>query len=229
MSRYESTQAVNPVQRYYDWDGQGQTFSHYNSESAEQIPETLPFKFFIISERYCVRGFDENLRQGIFSNVVQYVGREELNVRWKDGNTIAKGLWRDIKGEVNANGGHYTMVIFAMSELQDLICIRLRGSAIKSWGDTVGKSRVRQNDEWISVASVGTGENERGTYYYPIFSFGGSLAKEDDEIGAQLAAELKNYRENKPVAQPVSPTPSTSMPPSATLPPPTDDDDDLPF
>ena len=52
---------------------------------------------------HTVRGWSNSSESGIYSNEVQYIGQEELNVRSFKGGEIACGLWKDIKNKVGVS------------------------------------------------------------------------------------------------------------------------------
>ncbi|KQS34010.1 hypothetical protein ASG33_08240 [Dyadobacter sp. Leaf189] len=169
----------------------------------------------------------------VFSNEIRFSSKEELNVRWSDNTTIAKGLWKDIKDEVKANGGHFTKLFYAMSDNLELVCIRIKGNGLLSWGEVVGKSQKKQQSEWISVTGYAEKAFGESINTFPTFNFGGGLTPSEDQVANDLFAELKEYGLIKSSARAESTTATTSstvsIPESQLQLDPSNDDDDLPF
>lgn len=171
---------------------------------------------------------------GIYSNQVKYTTKEELNVRYQDGTEMAKGLWKDIKDLVKQNGGHYTKIIYGMDIDGVIICLRIRGEALLSWGHIVGKNEKRQFDEWILNDAFESKVYDEKPYSVPAFKFGGSVSVEDFKKSDDAHDLLVAYFSGKQSATPTQTTSSphsmpTSEPPADLFVPPSQDDDDLPF
>ncbi|MBO9613392.1 MAG: hypothetical protein J7619_11885 [Dyadobacter sp.] len=241
MGRADEFRPSNPAERFYDWRSDENAFCFYDKDMDARIPAPLPFKFLILRQSIRITGVDKQTNQQILSNEVRSVSKETLNVRLKDGNVLSSGFWSQIKEEVNAFGGHYTKIIYAMDADGNMICLRIRGKGLQAWGDTVGKNQRRQRDEWISVIEYGEDFYDEKPFSWPLFEFGGSLSKEMSQRGDELYEELDAYykeienRAYQPAAAPShAPTASTTvtMPApaqTATLPFAAEDDDDLPF
>jgi hypothetical protein len=238
MGRSDEFRPSNPTERYYDWRSDQSAFCWYDKDNDVRIPEPIPFKFLILRQSIRITGVDKQTKQQILSNEVRSVGKEQLHVRLKDGTVLASGFWNQIRAVVNEFGGAYTKIIFAMDESGSLICLRLRGKGLLSWGETVDKSQKRQKDEWILVDGHHEDMFNEEPYTYPSFTFGGSLPAELNEKADELYEELKEYFEsvsNSPAsAEPVtqaSNQSTVSMPKQPDTIPfaASGDDDDLPF
>jgi hypothetical protein len=198
MARYEESRASNPTAKYLDWDQHEQSFSYWDAglETPARVPVNLPFKFVVIRQRAVIMGFtnDEN-KDRIYSNELAEtdLGFREFNVRTKEG-AIACGLWRNIKQQVKENGGSFCKIIHAVCE-GEIVCIRVKGSGLLSWGSTVGslKNRDRIPDEFITVTGFEEGDWNNEKYTYPIFDFAGSLNVTQNKRVDELDAKLDKY------------------------------------
>ena len=237
MARADEFRASNPTERYYDWRSDQNAFCWYDKDNDERIPEATGFKFLILRESIRVTGVDEQTKQQILSNEVRSVGNEQLKVRLKDGTVLAQGFWNQIKPVVNQFGGSFTKIIFAMDEHGSLICLRLRGKGLLSWGETVGKNQKRQKDEWIVNDGYKEDTYNNEPYSFPTFTFGGSLSEHMNERAEEQYEALKYYFDQlqiAPAAEPVAPAAKqsqVSMPKEPDTIPfaATDESDDLPF
>jgi len=233
MARQDEFQAQSPVQLYYDWRSDENSFCYYDKEADSRVAAGVPFKFLILKQMVTVTGMDPVRKVGIYANQVKFTTKEELNVRRRDGSEVAKGLWKDIKDVVKQNGGHYTKTIYGMDIDGVIICIRIRGEALLSWGQIVGKNEKRQFDEWVLNDEYETKDYNGEPYSVPCFKFGGSVSVEDfkksDDAHDQLVAYFSGNQSSAPTNAPASSSPHSMPAASTNTMLPENDDDDLPF
>lgn len=249
MARHEEFRPANPTSKYFDWDQISQSFSYWDTslETPARVPSSLPFKFLVLRQRAVVMGFTEDdNKDRIYSNEVKetQLGISEFNVRTKE-RVIARGLWKNIKKAVNEAGGNYCKIIHAVSSEGAVICIRIKGSSLLSWGQSVGlrKYEERLRDEFVMVDGFDQGDFQGTPYSFPTFSFAGTLTsaqnKKADELDKQLdryydyiATEKANRQAQSHIQQLAAPqpqAPSVRMPAPPELFVPEGMDDDLPF
>jgi len=104
-SRSNFTELENPCTRWFQWSGSEGTLSYYDKEKKENIPVTLPFRFMWLTSLHTVKGYVEG-KGGVYANEVVDLSKQSLNVRINK-ESIALGLWKDIKDTTKANGGKY--------------------------------------------------------------------------------------------------------------------------
>jgi hypothetical protein len=250
MSRREEYRPHNPTEKYYDWDQVERSFSYWDATAAARVPAKLPFKFLVLRQRAVIMGFTEDeSKDRIFSNEVKErdLGWAEFNVRTKN-YPIAKGTWKNIKDLVKKYGGSYYKVIHAVSAEGEIICIRIKGNGLLSWGNSVGtrKNEERLFDEYVAAIGFEEGDFEGRTYTYPTFAFSGPLTPSQSKKADNLHETLTKYYEflekeklenqrSSPSTQPVAANVQQSAPQrSLPTPPPielfvSEGDDDLPF
>ena len=191
------TPQSNPATKFIDWKSNDKCFSFYNKETSqnEQIP--LPFKFLVLDEMHCIKGWNDATQSAIFSNEVKFIGTETMVVKPFKGNEIAKGLYKDIKEKVKASGGHYVKSIYIMLEDGSLANLQLKGSSVQAWGEFTQKTRSRLADEWIEVKTAKDGKKGAVKFSIPEFTFLRSINDEEanqaDEVFNTLEAYLKTY------------------------------------
>jgi hypothetical protein len=189
--------ASNPATKFIEWKSNDKCFNYYDKEAQKNVEIPLPFKFLVLDELHCIKGWNDASSSNIYSNEVKFISKEVMTVKPFKGNEIAKGYYKDIKEKVVAAGGHYTKSIYVMLEDGSLANISLKGSGVQKWGDFTQKTRNRLADEWVIVASAEDGKKGAVKFSTPSFSFANSISDEEanmaDEAFNILESYLKTY------------------------------------
>ena len=183
---------TNPATKFIEWKSNDKCFNYYDKEAQKNVEIPLPFKFLVLDELHCIKGWNDASSSNIYSNEVKFISKEVMTVKPFKGNEIAKGYYKDIKDKVVAAGGHYTKSIYVMLEDGSLANISLKGSGVQKWGDFTQKTRNRLADEWVTVAKAEDGKKGAVKFSTPSFSFANSIS--DDE--ANMADEAFNILES---------------------------------
>jgi hypothetical protein len=187
----------NPSTKFIDWKSNDKCFSYYDKETKENVAIPLPFKFLVLDELHCVKGWNDATQSAIYSNEVKFISKEPITVKPFKGNEIAKGLYKDIKEKVVAAGGHYVKSIYIMLEDSTLANLQLKGSAVQAWGEFTNKVRNRLPDEWVIVKTTKDGKKGAVKFSMPEFGFERSLSESEmemaDEVFNTLELYLKTY------------------------------------
>jgi hypothetical protein len=188
---------TNPATKFIEWKSNDKCFNYYDKEAQKNVEIPLPFKFLVLDELHCIKGWNDASSSNIYSNEVKFISKEVMTVKPFKGNEIAKGYYKDIKEKVVAAGGHYTKSIYVMLEDGSLANISLKGSGVQKWGDFTQKTRNRLADEWVIVASAEDGKKGAVKFSTPGFSFANSISDEEanmaDEAFNILESYLKTY------------------------------------
>ena len=186
--------SVNPTSKFLEWKSNNKSFSFFDKETKQNVEVKLPITFIVLEEYHCIKGFSDSDQTGIYSNEVLQIGTEELEVKTFKGRIIAKGLYKDIKGAVNAAGGNYHKSIYAVTKEGELINISLKGAAVSKWSKLVEKGAwKRLSDEWISIESAEDHKKGMVKYSTPNFVFNTSLSENEFKTVKAKATELENY------------------------------------
>lgn len=189
--------ASNPATKFIEWKSNDKCFNYYDKEAQKNVEIPLPFKFLVLDELHCIKGWNDASSSNIYSNEVKFISKEVMTVKPFKGNEIAKGYYKDIKEKVVAAGGHYTKCIYVMLEDGSLANISLKGSGVQKWGDFTQKTRNRLADEWVTVAKAEDGKKGAVKFSTPSFSFANSISDEEanmaDEAFNILESYLKTY------------------------------------
>lgn len=195
----------NPATKFIDWKSNDKCFSYYDKSIADscKTPEEakekanvklpLPFKFLVLDELHCVKGWNDASSSGIYSNEVKFISKEVMTVKPFKGNEIAKGIYKDIKDKIVAAGGHYTKSIYIMLEDGSLANLQLKGSGVQAWGEFTQKTRSRLPEEWVVVKSAKEGKKGAVKFAVPEFSFERSLSDSEAEQADAAFDILETY------------------------------------
>jgi hypothetical protein len=187
----------NPATKFIEWKSNDKCFNYYDKEAQKNVEIPLPFKFLVLDELHCIKGWNDASSSNIYSNEVKFISKEVMTVKPFKGNEIAKGYYKDIKDKVVAAGGYYTKSIYVMLEDGSLANLQLKGSGVQKWGDFTQKTRNRLADEWVIVAKAEDGKKGAVKFSTPSFSFANSISEEEsimaDEAFNILESYLKTY------------------------------------
>lgn len=194
LERKQTTTGTNPTSKFLEWKSNNKSFSFFDKETKQNVEVKLPLTFIVLEDFHCIKGFSDSDQTGIYSNEVLQIGTEEMEVKTFKGRIIAKGLYKDIKGAVNAAGGKYHKSIYAVTKEGELINISLKGAAVSKWSKLVEKGAwKRLSDEWISIESAEEHKKGMVKYSTPNFVFNTSLSNEEFKMVEAKAKELEDY------------------------------------
>ena len=228
MSRKTEFVSVSerPATKYLEWASEEKSFKYYDKSEKKNILVGLPLRFLVLKEFHTVKGWDDKSQSGIYSNEVPNIGTDPLEVKAFKGGLIAKGIYKEIKEQIHASGGHYVKSIYAMTEDGEVVNFQLKGSAVQEWGEAFNKCRNRFADEWVICEGADDRKKGRVNYSVPVFKFNGVTSDKEsalaDEAYERLGTALKVRSEESPAYRVEKENPA---PIGQEL----DDDDDLPF
>ena len=186
--------SVNPTSKFLEWKSNNKSFSYYDKDNKQNVEVKLPLTFMVLEEYHKIAGFSDSDQTGIYSNEVLQIGTEEMEVKTFKGRIISKGLYKDIKGAVNAAGGNYHKSIYAVTKEGELINISLKGAAVSKWSKLVEKGAwKRLADEFISVESAEDHKKGMVKYSTPNFAFNTSLSDAEYKMVEEKATLLQEY------------------------------------
>lgn len=196
----ELTTNTNPAKKFYKWESENKTFSYYHKvetkDESKNVLVDLPFRFVTLGRPlFCVKGFNEKLNIGLYSNEVRSV-KDEMTVRYFDKNQpiIAKGVWSDVKLLADNVGGKYHLSIYGYDlDNKEIINIDVKGNGIGQWGELFKKASARLADEIVIVKGYKDGKKGNVKYTYPTFEL--ERAVSDDELDEVIEAldTLKSF------------------------------------
>lgn len=195
MSRL-NPRTTNPAKFYAEWGGSEGVLKYYDRETKENVELDLPFTFLVLDELSTVKGFNKGRQKNYYSNEVYDITNDELRVKL-DKQLVAKGVWNDIKGDLN--GGKYTKSIYIAckddtGELQ-IANLQLSGAGLNAWINFTQTYDVYKGAVVITGPSKQK-KNGSVKYFEPLFE-GKDVSKSTDaeanELNRVLDAHLKTY------------------------------------
>lgn len=247
--------APNPAVRFFEWSGSEGCIKYFDKSKGEKgenilirISDKTPFRFIVLDRLSCVGGFNKK-RGGIFSNEVRDVRSDRLLVRFFDQKeTIAEGLWQNIKDKVTlAQGKFCTSIYIAFKDADGKLKIgnlKVIGCSLTPWFDFEKKHGKEIWEKGVCIKEIAEGKEGGISYKAPVFSIT-EISKESDDAAGVLQNEVKEYLKTylannlaaKAEAAPAASAPaaqrepdelpSSQHPPEPESTPP--DSDDVPF
>ena len=187
----------NPSTRFMEWKSNDKSFSYWDKAAEKEVSVSLPFKFLLLDELHTVGGWNDASESRIFSNEVKFIGKQEITVKASKGGVLAKGIYSAIKDNAKNAGGHYLKSIYIMLEDGSLANIKLKGSAVKEWGDFTQANRPKLAAQWIEINKAIDAKKGSIKYSTPEFVIGKILTPNEetdaDTCFDGLEAYLKAY------------------------------------
>ena len=188
---------TNPSTRFMEWKSNDKLFSFWSKADEKELTQTLPFKFLLLDELHTIGGWNDSSESRIFANEVKFIGKQEITVKASKGGVLAKGIYSAIKEQAKNAGGHYLKSIYIMLEDNSLANIKLKGSAVKEWGDFTQANRAALSGQWIEINKAVEAKKGSIKYSTPEFTLGKILTPNEetdaDACFDTLEAYLKAY------------------------------------
>lgn len=186
--------SANPTSKFLEWKSNDKCFSFYDKSEKTNTKVDLPLTFLVLEEYHTIKGFSDADQTGIYSNEILQISAEEIEVKTFKGRVIAKGTYKDIKANVNAQGGNYHKSIYAVTKEGELINIALKGACVSKWSTFTEKGAwKRLKDEWVTIQDVEMHKKGSVTYSTPNFKFETSISDKEIPMVTEKANELVNY------------------------------------
>jgi len=190
--------ASSPIKKYITFSGSTGTFKYWDKNRGEkgENVELDNLEIIVLDTRASVSGFNESLGVGITSNLVADTTKETLKViSFANGkpNTLAEGLYQEIKPELSSFGGKFTQNVICLADVGDgmeVVNLQLSGVALGSWIEFAAE---HPNDAYydfqITVQKGVLSKRLKGKTV-PV------TAKEEKELDAKIK---KNPRTKQPI------------------------------
>lgn len=168
MSLSNPAVSQNPAKKFIEWKGSEGYFSYYNKEKKDNIKLEAPLYIIALDQLATITGYSDKMQSGIWSNEVRYTSKEELVVKTKGG-VIAKGLYQDIKSQIEANGGKYAKSVYAVlitgnkeNTKLELVNFKFSGSSLSPFIN----AKIGDNGEVIILEKNEEPQKKGATTYY---------------------------------------------------------------
>lgn len=198
MSRTKKeSNSSSPVKKYLSFSGGSGQITWYdkNAPEDERKKSVDELSFILLDTKSSITGYNEASSKSISSNLLSpfSVGKEEFEIRL-GGNIIKKGIWKDIKKELESTvkGCKFTTNIFALADLGDgleVVRLELNGSSLSPWINFSGKLGNEIYDKVITITKGQLCTRKDGE----------TVAVSDAELKKIVAAIEKNPLAPRPV------------------------------
>lgn len=161
---------TNPAKLFIQWAGDVQVNSwfYYDKDAKKKVFfKDTPIRVIILDQLSTVTGWNQADESGIYANEIKYAV-ETLNVRTFKGTDVAKGMWKEIKEQVEGKGGKYTKSVYAgmiTDKGLELVNIKFHGSAL-NWIE----QHFKEDGSIIEIMNgdeSSKGKMGRNEYYCP--------------------------------------------------------------
>jgi hypothetical protein len=187
---------VRPSGWYY-WD------KSLNDGDGGEVLLEMPFSWVWLESTTSFSGFNKDKGQGVYSNEVLNTKTQPLTV--KCGNeTIAEGLYQEIKDEVKGQGGKYCASIYGLMKNEEgeyeVVRFLMVGSSRDTW---MSHSNVQKNKThcitYYDVIEKETPKND--VYECPLFKYmplDEEFAQEADRVAMEIIDPYFKWLQDKP-------------------------------
>lgn len=198
MSLSSEEKQKNPAKKFISWKGGLGVWEYYDKEKEEKIQ--LDEKLYIVplDELSTVKGWHDSSQSGIYSNEVKLLNDEELTVKSFKGGEIAKGLYKNIKGDLE--GGKFCKSVYAVllnsnGQVVEMVNFSFMGGSLGSWID----AKVDIKEGKVVILSKNPEKQTKGatTYYVPqivVKDKKDSILEECKNMDKELQEYLGQYK-----------------------------------
>lgn len=199
--------AVNPATKFIEFKGDTGEFLYYDKVTEQKVKIEMPIHFVVLDELSSIKGYNQKIGVGIYSNEIRYIKDEVLNVRSFKGGIQIVGKYQDIKDAALREGGKYCKSVYAMlitgKDQYELVNFQFHGASFSGTSDTSRSGWIGKkfNNEVYGVTCKETEQGQNGAVKFvaPIFEPGWKLDTRPDvlqaamEMDKKLQAYLKTY------------------------------------
>lgn len=239
MSRSNPTNdSPNPSTRWHEWKGGPGNVSYYDKEKKESIALPAGFTLLLLDHLSTVKGYNKKAKSGIYANEVRDTRSEPLIVKFFSGDTIAEGVWQEIKEKVAYVKGKFAAscyIAYRDGEELKIGNITFTGCALGPWFEFYKANKKKCDTQAIVIRAGDKDVSGDVEFIPPRFSIK-EVSEETNEQAKKLDEELqaffKGYFARPRSAQATPPTEREheDEPPHEPEPPAEPpDDDEIPF
>jgi len=198
--------AINPAVKFIEFKGDTGEFTYYDKATEQKVQLKMPLYFVVLDELSSIKGFNQRLQVGIYSNEVRYIKDEVLNVKSFKGGINYIGKYQDIKDAALREGGKYCKSVYAMLIIGDqyeLVNFQLHGASFSGAGDNSKSGwincKAKSEQHGIVVKGVEHGQIGAVKFTSPVFEIGWKLVDRPKvlqaavEMDKTLQKYLKGY------------------------------------
>ena len=176
----------------YEYDG---FFKFYDKDKGEDVKIPYPFRFIPLEVLVTIKGYNEGLKTGVYSNEVKWSGKEPLTVKTFKGGLSAIGLYKDIKAEIDTMGGKFANSVYIGYKIDGklVICnIQINGAALSPFIEYGKEHKNLTQKGAMQVKTFALETKGDNTFTYPVFEEL-EITPETELEAEMLGCTLKDY------------------------------------
>ena len=205
MSLSSNEKMKNPATKFIEWKGSTGEWKYYDKLGGQNVIIGETIYIVPLDDLSTIKGWNDESGSGIYSNEVKLLNEEVLTVKSFKGGEIIRGLYKDIKG--NLDGGKFCKSIYAVllsnkGKIEGLVNVSFVGSSLSSWIE----SKVRISDANVLTLTKDPVAKKKGatSYFVPTITSSKpedeSIIEKAKELDVELQEFLTEYR-NKPMSE----------------------------
>jgi len=205
MSLSSNEKMKNPATKFIEWKGSSGIWQYYDKLGGQNVIIGETIYIVPLDDLSTIKGWNDESGSGIYSNEIKFLNEEILTVKSFKGGEIVKGLYRDIKG--NLDGGKFCKSIYAAlisdkGKVEGLVNVSFVGSSLGSWIE----AKVRISDANVLTLTKDPVAKKKGatSYFVPTITSSKpndeSIIDKAKELDVELQEFLTEYR-NKPMSE----------------------------
>lgn len=186
----------SPIKYYLTFSGETGKYRYWDGVENQELDS---LEFVLVKTMSSVTGWSDSNNARIYSNLVNSTKKEELVVR-AGKEELVRGLYSDVKSDIEAAGGSYTANLFALGKIGEKwvpINLQLKGAALAAWSNFVEKEGIF-NILGKDLVAAGCGDQKtkgKVKYFEPAFAVGALSDDVRDMADVFTDTELKPYFE----------------------------------
>lgn len=184
---------------WYYWD------KNLNDGDGAEVMVDMPITFVWLETATSFSGYNKDMQQGVYSNEVLNTKEQPLIVKCGK-ETIAEGLYNDIKDSVKGQGGKYCQAVYALVEFEgeyEVWRFLMVGSSRDSWMNFSNK--MKNKTHAITCYDISEKETPKGDIYeLPVFKYlplPEEMGKEADKVAVEQIDPYFKFILNKPLIE----------------------------
>src|ERR1035437_5829315 len=174
MSLSNNQDLPNPATKFLRWSSDDKSFNYWDKsqgDNGKKIDVPLPLRFMVLDTLSTIKGYNDDLKTGYWSNEIKNFKDDVLTVRTKKG-VAGRGTYAEIKATLFPQGAQYCQSVYiglrdANGKMQ-IANLQLTGAAVSSWIDFCSKNRKIYGVA-IEVAATEEGKKGKVTFHKPVF------------------------------------------------------------
>jgi len=155
---------------YLEFKGDRGVFSRWDSDLKQSV-EYDEVKFVFMDSRSTITGWNDDSSSRIYSNLVKFTKEEPFVVKAKSGELV-KGIYKDIKVEIEKLGGKFTTNLFVLAEVNGEwmpTVLQFHSTTLSNWSDYVESQTIKKvYGQLITIKRTATQMKKGKIVWYPL-------------------------------------------------------------